>query len=215
MRILSALMNYAMADGLVESNPVDILKQNRIDRIIRKREHCLSAPKVRELLGKTAKDDHPVTLAIWLMLHTGLRKNEALRLTWDHIESVEDVKCLVISDTKNNRDHYIPITKQIQSIINRAKNPSAYLFPSTQKKNRYINDVRPALKRLSKLIEMEFRCHDLRRTFATRASEMGVDFLVIKRMLNHRSGDITAQYVQWNSRQNLLVMREALEKVKY
>ena len=34
MRYLSTLMNYAMADDLIQSNPVDILKQKRIDRSI-------------------------------------------------------------------------------------------------------------------------------------------------------------------------------------
>ena len=68
MRYLSALMNYAMADDLIKSNPVDILKQKRIDRSIKKRENYLPATKVRELLHITAQDAHPVTLAIHLML---------------------------------------------------------------------------------------------------------------------------------------------------
>ena len=74
---------------------------------------------------------------------------------------------------------------------------------------------RPTLKRLSKLIQYDFRCHDLRRTFATRASEVGIDYLMVKRLLNHKSNDITAQYIQWNSRENLIVMKKALESVKY
>jgi integrase len=215
MRYLSSLMNYAMADELIESNPVDVLKQKRIDRSIRKREHYLPAPKVRELLDKTLEDDHPVTLAIWLMLYTGLRKNEALRLTWSQLERVNGVKCLVIGDTKNHRVHHVPITETIQGILDRARNNSAYLFPSTQKKNHYINDVRPTLNKLTKLIDMDFKCHDLRRTFATRAAEVGIDYLTIKRLLNHKSNDITGQYIQWNSRANLEVMRNALERIQY
>ena len=78
-----------------------------------------------------------------------------------------------------------------------------------------MNDVRPTLKRLVKMIGMEFKCHDLRRTFATRAAEVGIDYLMIKRMLNHKSNDITGQYIQWKSRQNLIVMRNALDKVSY
>lgn len=34
-------------------------------------------------------------------------------------------------------------------------------------------------------------------------------------MLNHKSNDITGQYIQWNSKANLEVMKEALERVKY
>ena len=80
-------MNYAMADDLIESNPVDVLKQKRIDRSPRKREHYLPATKVRKLLDKTAQDNHPGTLAVHLMLFTGLRKNEALQLKWEDIRS--------------------------------------------------------------------------------------------------------------------------------
>ena len=144
-----------------------------------------------------------------------MRKNEALRATWGDLECVNGVDCLVIGDTKNSRVHHVPITEAIQGILDRASatsDSSRYLFPSTQKKNHHISDVRPTLKRLTKLIDMDFKCHDLRRTFATRASEVGIDYLTIKRLLNHKSNDITAQYIQWNSKQNLTVMRDALGK---
>lgn len=216
MRVLSALMNYAMADEAIESNPVDVLKRKRIDRSIRTREQYLTSSTVRALLEITAQDSHPVTLAVHLMLYTGLRKNEALRLKWSDIEVVEGIQCIIICDTKNHRPHYLPVTNQIKEIIDKAVNGSDYLFPSTQRENRYISDVRPALKRLARLIGgEEFRCHDLRRTFATRASELGVDYLMIKRLLNHKSNDITAKYIQFHSRKNLLIMHDALQMIRY
>jgi hypothetical protein len=38
---------------------------------------------------------------------------------------------------------------------------------------------------------------------------------MIKRLLNHKTNDITAQYIQWDSKQNLEKMKEALEKITY
>lgn len=67
MRILSALMNYAMADELLDSNPVYVLKYKRIDRSMRKRDHYLKSEEVRKLLRISAQDAHPVTLAVHLM----------------------------------------------------------------------------------------------------------------------------------------------------
>lgn len=215
MRILSALMNYAMADDIVQSNPVDVLKQKRVDRSMRKRTSYLPANKAQELLNKTLSERVTATIAVHLMLHTGLRKTEALSLRWSDIVEVEGIKCLLIADTKNHRPHYIPVTKAIQRILDRCNNSNPFLFPSAQKQGRHIVDVRGTLKRLSKLIDMEFKCHDLRRTFATRASEVGIDYLMVKRLLNHKSNDITSQYIQWNSRQNLLLMRDALERITY
>lgn len=47
-----------------------------------------------------------------------------------------------------------------------------------------------------------------------KIKEVGNDHLTIKRLLNHKSNDITAQYIQWHSRENLLVMKKALESVR-
>ena len=215
MRILSALMNYACADQLIENNPVNVLKQKRIDRSIVKREHYLTVDQVRTLLQITRNETHPMTLAVHLMLYTGLRKNEALRLKWDDIETINEVSCIVIQDTKNHRPHYLPVTDPIQEILNKARNGSEYVFPSPLKDGCYISDERPTLKRLSKALGVTFKCHDLRRTFATRASEAGVDYMMVKRLLNHKSNDITAQYIQWHSRENLVTMKRALQEVRY
>ncbi len=210
MRILSALMNYAMADDIIQQNPVDVLKQKRINRSTVKRSSYLTAEEARNVLEGLA--NHPVELAIALMLYTGLRKNEALGIRWTDVTK----KLITIEDTKNHRPHLIPITDRIQEILGRIPNTtSPYLFSSPVNKQCHIKDVRPALRRIEERTGIAFKCHDLRRTFATRASEVGIDYLMIKRMLNHKTNDITAQYIQWDSKDNIMKMREALEKIQY
>jgi integrase len=215
MRILSALMNYARADELIENNPVDVLKLKRVGMSTRKRDNFLKTEDVRRLLQATVHETHPMTLAIHLMLYTGLRRNEALRLQWNDVQEVNGVLCLLIRDTKNSRPHYVPVTQAIQTILKKAGNESAYIFPSPFKKDDCIHDARSTINRICKTLDITFTCHDLRRTFATRAMEVGIDHMMIKRMLNHKTNDITAQYIQWHSRENLEVMRKALETVVY
>jgi len=215
MRILSALMNYAMADESIDSNPVYVLKYKRIDRSMRKRDSYLKLEEARKLLSISAHDRHPVTLAVHLILHTGLRKNEALRLKWGDLETVNGVECLLVRDTKNHRTHYVPLTPIICTILDKCSRATDFIFPSPVKKDCHISDERHAVKRLNKALGVTFTCHDLRRTFATRASEVGNDHMVIKRMLNHKTNDITSQYIQWNSRENLTSMKKALESVTY
>jgi integrase len=215
MRTLSALMNYALADELIETNPVYVLKLKRIPRTTLKRENYLKVEEVRELLNVTSGETRPMVLAILLILYTGLRKSEAFRLEWEDIETVNGVSCLIIRDTKNNRPHYVPITKPINQILARAKNDTKYVFPSNMKKDCPVSNEKRTLRSLSKAIGVTFKCHDLRRTFATRAMEVGIDYLMVKRLLNHKTNDITAQYIQWHSRENLEVMRKALETVVY
>lgn len=215
MRYLSSLMNYCLADEIVASNPVEVLKLKRIDRSLKCRETYLPSSKVQELLEHTYSDRHPAVLAVHLMLYTGLRKNEALSLKWSDIRDIEDISCIVVDNTKNHRKHVIPITEQIHKILNKANNATQFIFPSPINKDAHIRDERPTVKRLSTLIDFKFRCHDLRRTFATRATEIGIDYLMVKRLLNHKSNDITSQYIQWHSRENLLVAKDALNRVTY
>lgn len=210
MRILSALMNYAMADETIESNPVQVLKQKRINRSIVKRTNYLSQKEARKVLDSLST--HPVEIAIALMIYTGLRKNEALSLRWDDVSG----ELIKISDTKNHREHLIPVTVQIKAILDTIpRTSSPFLFPSPANKKKTVKDVRPTLKRVQDKTGISFRCHDLRRSFATRAAEVGIDYLMIKRLLNHKTNDITAQYIQWDSKQNLEKMKEALELITY
>lgn len=144
-----------------------------------------------------------------------MRKNEALGLKWGDIDTVNGIRCLIIGDTKNHRVHYVAVTTAMESVLDKATNQTENVFPSPVNPVSPIRDERPTLKRLSKKLGVQFKCHDLRRTFATRAAEVGIDYLMIKRLLNHKSNDITGQYIQWNSRKNLLVIKEALEKIVY
>ncbi|HCO19494.1 MAG TPA: hypothetical protein DIT39_07870 [Tissierellales bacterium] len=163
----------------------------------------------------TEGDNHPVALAVRLMIYTGLRKNEALGLRWRDIKDVEGLSVIMFLETKNHRPHYLPVTPEIQDILDRSSKQSDYLFPSPQNQNSFVRDVRSKLNCLCQAVGTEFKCHDLRRTFATRAAEVGIDFLTIKRLLNHKSNDITAQYIQWDSRQNLSKLKEALVQIQY
>lgn len=68
MRILSALMNFAKADELLESNPVEVLKLKRISCSTGKRRHYLKAREVTELLRIVKEERHPMVLAVQLMV---------------------------------------------------------------------------------------------------------------------------------------------------
>lgn len=112
MRILSALMNYAIADELIESNPVNVLKFKRIDRSIRKREQYLSATKVRELLDISSVETHLVTLAVHLM-----------PLQWHEKERGSRVK---MERYRGGKGHPLPT---YSSKIPRTTDHTMYLLP--------------------------------------------------------------------------------------
>ena len=58
-----------------------------------------------------------------------------------------------------------------------------------------------ATKRLNKLTgPMEpWKLHDLRRTFATHLRSIGVDRLVVSKLLNHAEAGVTKIYDRWTA----------------
>ena len=63
--------------------------------------------------------------------------------------------------------------------------------------------------RIAEITGVVFTSHDLRRTFATLAESYGLDYQTIKRALNHKQSDITAQYIQTRAEK----MRHAFDAI--
>jgi integrase len=60
------------------------------------------------------------------------------------------------------------------------------------------------------MTEIEFSSHDLRRTFATIGEAVGIPLSMIKRLMNHATGDdVTAGYIQTETD----TLRDAINKI--
>lgn len=100
-------------------------------------------------------------------------------------------------DTKNHNEHLLPLTGSIGSVLSRRKkgNKSPYVFPSPLDHSRPASMSR-VFDRVGADLGMVFTAHDLRRTFATTASEMGIDVAKIGAALNHAKKGVTGGYIQ-------------------
>jgi integrase len=135
---------------------------------------------------------------IQLLLLTGLRKSEALQLKWENVNWAR--RYLVLHDTKNGRDHFVPLTASTRLVLKRQKTASAdrsspYVFPSRHDDHQPMTEPKSQLAAICKATGLKFTLHDLRRTFATHASAFGMSHDIIKRALNHKSGDVTEGYI--------------------
>ena len=97
---------------------------------------------------------------------------------------------IILSDTKNRRDHTLLLSRQALAIVKRnleGKKPADRLFQ--------VDDPRKTLQAINKaagLERMTVQAHDLRATFASVADEL-VSSNTVKRMMNHAAaGDVTA-----------------------
>lgn len=208
-RYLGAVINSFASDvvggkPLLDSNPVDVLKQKKVRKLLRARKRYLTTHQLQELRYIAEHCSHPEWRGattgedadfVMLLLMTGLRVDELRTLAWSNVDFNEGTLRAV--DTKNRNEHILPLTGSIGHVLKRRKkdNDSSYVFPSPQMPNQPASMSR-ALDRVCADLGVVFTPHDLRRTFATVASEMGVDIGKIGDALNHAKSGITSRYIQ-------------------
>lgn len=98
--------------------------------------------------------------------------------------------------SKSRRTHRVPLTQLALEIISSQKFAvsSSYVFPASRDAERPI--LLPTVQRTVMKLRptLSFSTHTLRHTVATHLSGSRVPRVVLKRILNHRERDITANY---------------------
>jgi integrase len=218
MRYLRAILNHASADnagdngaGLLPSNPVARLSATKEwFKIAGKRsylrEHEIkpwmeAVLNLEKLPAPPGKANHPLRRGeqardfFLILLLTGLRRTEALDLTWKDIDL--NAKTLTIPDPKNRLPHVLPLSDYLFDLFCERKQQSAGEFVFTGKDGVRFQDFAEAERRIRHATNIKISPHDLRRTFATAAESLNISSYAVKALLNHKqSGDVTRGYIQ-------------------
>lgn len=210
LRFLRALLNFSKhtyEDGkghsILSYNPVEILNHARAWYQV---DHRCTYIKVHELPAwyaavQSLKDDtQPITARVVadyliFVIFTGLRRNEAAKLTWNNVDL--KARTFTIPHTKNRVPHTLPITAPIYTLLleRHAYALNEYVFPGRDGIGSLVEPKRQ-LQHVRDQAGVYFTIHDLRRTFATIADSLEITPYTIKRLLNHKMGnDVTAGYI--------------------
>jgi integrase len=210
MRNFRAVMNYAImkyedsnGDSIFRHNPVVRITQLRAwHRPVRKNtliKHYDLAPwylAVMNLTNDSIAPNREVVRDFSLfVLMTGLRRNEAAKLTWNRVDLKD--KTFVIKDTKNHSDHILPLTDFLYELLTKRKGEAKtkYVFPN-ETNTGYMTDPKKQIANVVKESGVNFSTHDLRRTFITIAESLDISAYALKRLLNHKmTNDVTAGYI--------------------
>ena len=206
LKLLRQIMNFAIARGYIDTNPSRGLRRNRRPPLTR----FLSLEEIRRL--HHALDDHArkghrqQADIIRLLLLTGCRRSEILRLRWSEVHA----NVLVLQDAKTG-PRKVPLNTQARRILEaQPRNQSAFVFPSPRDPSRPRS---PALKLwylVRKDAEIEdVRLHDLRHTLASHAVMSGVPIPVVSRLLGHSNASMTLRYAHLGDRE----IEEAAERI--
>ena len=123
-------------------------------------------------------------------MFTGVRRGEALGLTWDRVDRARGVIRLELTKSGHRRE--VPLSSNADAVLARRWRPEAkgYVFGS-----RNWNSFRSAWEAALDAAGIEsFRFHDLRHTFASWLVQRGRTLKEVQEALGHQTISMTMRY---------------------
>jgi integrase len=210
---LKTFFAWAAEEELIEASPASAVKP-LADEV--RRDRVLSDVEIRTIwlacgeLGAFGR-------AFRFMLATGQRRTECGELTWREINREARLWTLPRERAKADRSHEIPLSELAMEVIDGCPKLNDFVFTTgrgatatgaatpiagwSKAKTALDNLASEKLKAIA--IEQgeevpaeipEWHLHDLRRTCATNLAKLGVDRIVISKILNHAEGGVTGIY---------------------
>lgn len=195
--LLSRLMAHAVRRGHIDHNPVRAVEKGREHS----REGFLGTEQLRTVWASCeAEEADPLgAAAIQLVLLTGCRKGEALAARWADFDLEAGIWSKSPGYTKSRKRHTVYLDGAaldlLMGLCERAQ--GAYLFPSPCDSSRPRHDIRRIWDRIRRRsgLEVGWRIHDLRHSFASMLAAQGVPATAIQQLLGHSSLAVTQRYM--------------------
>lgn len=182
--VVYSTLNMAYTQAVKErKTPLNLMERIPPPKHTRKRGKALTLEQQRQFLQAIEHDTRKPLFMFYLL--TGCRRAEITAVTWSDIDF--DRKRIHIAGTKTPRaDRYIPLFPQLLPILEELPKNGEKVFPYT------VSMIKGYWERLKNKNAFQFRLHDLRHTFATRALESGIQLATVSKWLGHASVGITA-----------------------
>ena len=196
LALLRHMLNLARQWGMVDetlASPATAIPMHPE----RARERWLRADELPRLAEAIDQEQNTyIRSGLWLLLLTGMRKNEMLRAKWEHIDW--DRSELRLGETKGGRPHYVPLSPAaiaiLQTIPRQAGNP--YILVGA-KPGKHLRNIDEAWGRIRARAGIEdVRVHDLRRTAGSWLAQAGNSLHLVGSILGHRNLSTTQIYAR-------------------
>lgn len=186
---LGSLYAWAIAEGLTDANPV-VGTRKAVDEI--RRDRVLTDEELRLIWRQAGEGDYGAIVR--LLILTGQRREEIAAMTWEEVDLERATWRIGGERTKNARAHEVILAQPAMKILatRRRSDGRALVFGSHGpfsgwSKAKASLDARMAAASEGRA-SASWRLHDIRRTVATRLSDLGVLPHVVEAVLNHISG---------------------------
>lgn len=191
---LATLFDTLVTEKSLSSNPLSRIKKP--SRPLPKHRTAFSYTDARRVI-ETLQDE-TIYAFFFLLLHTGLRFNEARQLLRTDVDVSE--RQLFVRHGKGQKSRYVPLHEELVVVLKRHLEDDTghiHLFQNQSGRLLNPNQIRKQLRLASEnVLKRTLRPHDLRVTFATTLyREHRADLLTVMRLLGHSDAKTTQQYI--------------------
>ena len=202
--------------SILEANKLGYTKVNNVKNVKlpprQEKEITAFEKDEQEKIEKFCLSGKANYLGVVICLYTGIRLGELLALTYDDIDFEKclmhinkttyqikrDGKITQVTDRPKTKSSIrtIPIPKQLAMLIkkNRKITGSKYVVTTHKKGMVGTRSYERTFEIILRQLNIPYKnFHSLRHTFATRASEMGIDARSLSEILGHKNPMITLQ----------------------
>ena len=198
MHALAAIrkfFNWGRQRQLLEHSPCERLQLGVRSQ---SRTRVLSDSELVEAYRSAAEIGYPYGNIVQLLVLTAQRRSEIAGLRWSYIDQAERRITLPRELVKNNREHTFVYGDLVAGVLEKMPRIGDLLFPARGHDDRSFSGWSKSKRGLDRACGVDFTLHDLRRTWATRAADLGVHPWVIEAHLNHVSGVVSGVSAIYN-----------------
>ncbi len=192
LALIRVILNYAIDEELIEANPAARIKA----RPEIPRDRYLSEAEIRNFwngLSETGTGPQ-IKRILKLLLVTGQRRAEVCGMRWAEIDMQKAIWELPADRTKAGRAHRVPLSPLALDLI-AEPHGGEHVFAKGGGRPFHPVSVSWAMHREREALGLAQRAtvHDLRRTMATHLGDLGIDRLIIGKLLNHSEQGVTGR----------------------
>lgn len=200
--MISQVFELAIMENIVMSNPAEILSKSKsfFPQHIALNYAAITEPsEIAILLKSIAAYPNPlVRYAMQMSAYAFCRPGELRQAEWSEINIEEKQWIIPVEKTKKRREHIVPLTEQMLSILDKLKmysGNSRWLFPSSRNDGRCLSDgtIRVALRAMGYPKE-KMTAHGFRSTASSILNHFGWPTDVIEAQLAHLDTTVRGVY---------------------
>jgi integrase len=200
-------VNRSVYEGL-EHSPFSTLKPKALIGALTKRDRTLNDAELKAV-WLASNEVGPFGAVIKALILTGARRDEITKLQWSEVDLAETPPRLVIGPEriKGKKPFILPLSDAMVALLMALPREGRYVFTATKGREpfRGYSTAREVLdktlRRLdapASLFSQRWTFHDLRRSFRTRLSMLGIIDTVAELCIGHAKRGMDAVYNQYS-----------------